>query len=69
MTSEEMEKIEENIEDIKNYGVKRVGLFGSYVRNAQKLESERDILVRFVNSKKTFDKYMDPLASSGRRWL
>ena len=69
LTSEEMEKIEENIEDIKNYGVKRIGLFGSYVRNAQKLESERDILVRLGNSKKTFDKYMDPLASSGRRWL
>jgi len=59
-TSEElMEKIEENIEDIKKYGVKRIGLFGSYVRNEQKSESDIDILVRFERGKKTFDNYMD----------
>ncbi len=69
LTSEEMEKIEENIEDIKKYCVKRIGLFGSYVRNAQKLESDRDILVRLGNSKKTSDKYIDLIASTGRRWL
>jgi len=69
LTSEEMEKIEENIEDIKNYCVKRIGLFGSYVRNAQKIERERDILVRLGNAKKTFDKYIDLLTSTGRRWL
>jgi len=59
-TSEElMEKLEENIEDIKKYGVKRIGLFGSYVRNEQKSESDIDILVRFERGKKTFDNYMD----------
>lgn len=70
LTSEEhMEKIEENIEDIKNYCVKRIGLFGSYVRTNQKSERERDILVRLGNSKKTFDKYIDLLTSTRRRWL
>ena len=60
LTSEEiMEKIEENIETIKKYGVKRIELFGSYVRNEQKPESDIDLLVRFERSKKTFDNYMD----------
>ena len=60
LTSEEiLEKIEENIETIKKYGVKRIGLFGSYVRNEQKPESDIDLLVGFERSKKTFDNYMD----------
>lgn len=59
-TSEElMEKHEKNIEDIKKYGVKEIGLFGSYVRNEQKSESDIDILVGFERGKKTFDNYMD----------
>lgn len=60
LTSEEiMEKIEGNIENIKKYGVRRIGLFGSYVKNEQKSESDIDILVRFERGKKTFDNYMD----------
>ena len=60
LTSEElMKKIEGNIENIKKYGVKRIGLIGSYVRNEQKSESGIDILVRFERGKKTFDNYMD----------
>jgi hypothetical protein len=46
-TSEELiEKLEENIEDIKKYGVKRIGLFGSYVRNEQK--SEKPNLKQYI---------------------
>lgn len=52
-------KTEENIEKIKKYGVKRIGVFGSYVRNEQKSESDVDILVEFEKGKKTFDNYMD----------
>ena len=59
-TSEELlEKLKENIEPIKRYGVKSIGLFGSYVRNEQKSESDIDILVKFESGKKTFDNYMD----------
>ena len=54
-----LEKLEENIEHIKKYGVKEIGLFGSYVRNEQKSESDIDILVKFEPGKKTFDNYMD----------
>ena len=60
LTSEEiMKKIEGNMENIKKYGVKRIGLFGSYVRNEQKSESDIDVLVGFERGKKTFDNYMD----------
>ncbi|RLI73953.1 nucleotidyltransferase [Archaeoglobales archaeon] len=54
-----LEKIEENKEKIKRYGVKRIGLFGSYVRGEQRAKSDIDILVEFVEGKKTFDNYMD----------
>lgn len=51
-------RIEENERRIKGYGVKRLGLFGSYVRNEQKRKSDIDILVEFEKEKITFDNYM-----------
>ncbi|MFQ6088972.1 MAG: nucleotidyltransferase family protein [Candidatus Methanofastidiosia archaeon] len=54
-----MRKFEENVEKIKEYGVKRIGLFGSYLRNEQKTDSDIDVLVEFEKDKKTFDNYMD----------
>lgn len=51
-------RIEENERRIKGYGVKRLGLFGSYVRNKQKRKSDIDILVEFEKEKVTFDNYM-----------
>ncbi len=52
-------KLEENKDSIKKYGVKRIGLFGSYTRNEQKPTSDIDILVEFEKGKITFDNYMD----------
>ena len=40
--------------DIASYGAKRLGLFGSYVRNQQKETSDIDLLVEFQKGKKTF---------------
>lgn len=54
-----MEKIENNFAHIKNYGIEKIGLFGSYVRNEQKTKSDIDILMEFEKGKKTFDNYMD----------
>ena len=51
-------KIEENREKIKKYGVKRIGVFGSYVRGQPKEKSDVDILVEFEKGKITFDNYM-----------
>lgn len=52
-------KLEENTATIKKYGVKRIGLFGSYLRKEQKPTSDIDILVEFEKGKVTFDNYMD----------
>jgi predicted nucleotidyltransferase len=60
LTSEDiLIKIEENIQSIRKFGVKKIGLFGSYSKNKQKIESDIDILVEFKKGKKTFDNYMD----------
>ena len=60
LTSEAIiEKIDENGKKIRGYGVKRIGLFGSYMRNEQKVGSDIDILVEFEKGKKTFDNYMN----------
>ena len=39
--------------------VKRIGLFGSYVKNEQTAESDIDLVVEFEKGKKTFDNYME----------
>lgn len=54
-----IEKINENIDKIKKYDVKKIGLFGSYLRNQQNSESDVDILVEFEKDGITFDNYMD----------
>ena len=41
----------------KRFSVKRIGLFGSFVRGSQHGKSDVDILVEFENP--TFDNYMD----------
>ncbi len=42
--------------DIKQFEVKRIGLFGSFLRNEQKKGSDLDFLVEF--KKQSFDNYM-----------
>jgi len=41
----------------ERYGVKRIGVFGSYVRGEEKETSDVDILVEF--EKPTFDNFID----------
>ena len=53
-----IKKLEENRERIKGYGVRRIGLFGSYARGEERQKSDIDILVEFEKGKKTFDNYM-----------
>ncbi|ETW96230.1 MAG: nucleotidyltransferase [Candidatus Entotheonella factor] len=43
---------------IKQLGVKRLGLFGSFVRRQQNTESDVDVLVEFEPGCKTFDAFM-----------
>ena len=58
-TEKILELMQENQKKIEKYGVKKIGLFGSFVKNKQKSNSDIDILVEFKKGKKTFDNYMD----------
>ena len=42
-----LKKIEERKGDIRKYGVKKIGLFGSYAKGRQKKKSDIDFLVEF----------------------
>ena len=60
LTSEEvLRKIKENRDKIKRFGVKRIGLFGSYARGKQRVESDVDIVVEFEKGKATLDNFLD----------
>ena len=60
LTSESiMKKLEEHRDKLKRYGVKRIGLFGSFVRSEQTPGSDIDVLVEFERGEKTFDNYLD----------
>ena len=48
-----------NREHLARFGVKRFGLFGSFVRSEQNEESDVDILVDFDPNEKTFDNFMN----------
>ncbi|MFH0960507.1 MAG: nucleotidyltransferase family protein [Pseudomonadota bacterium] len=52
-----LQKLDENRDTIKSFGVRKLGLFGSYARGDEKQASDMDFLVEF--EKKTFDNYMD----------
>lgn len=53
LTSDKILKIiNENKDTIKKFGVKNIGLFGSYAINKQKKESDIDLLVEFEKGKK-----------------
>ena len=44
---------------LQNYGVKRIGLFGSYLRGENKKESDIDFLVEFEEGQKNYDNFID----------
>lgn len=59
----DIQKIEviliKNINNIKNYGVLRLGIFGSYSKGHPTEDSDIDILITFEPNMKTFDNYID----------
>lgn len=50
--------IAQHQQEIKQFGVKRCGLFGSYVRGQHTSRSDIDVLVEFDPGQKTFDNFM-----------
>ena len=43
---------------VKAFGVKRLGLFGSFVRDAPHDTSDVDLIVEFASGQKTFEHFM-----------
>lgn len=43
--------------DIEKFGVKSIGLFGSYLKNNATHNSDIDIYIDFIKEKKTFKNY------------
>lgn len=48
----------ENRGQLKLLGVRRLGLFGSFVRGEQHVDSDVDFLVEFEPDQKTYDHFM-----------
>lgn len=58
-TKEEiLERLLKERERIRSLGVRRLGLFGSFVRGAQAPASDVDLLVEFEPGRKSFDSFM-----------
>ena len=51
--------LEKNQSRIRDLGIKRIGLFGSFVRGEQRPESDIELLVVFRSGQKTFDNFME----------
>ncbi len=52
------DKITSNALLIQQYGISKIGLFGSYARQEQNKDSDIDILIDFQKDKETFDNFM-----------
>lgn len=51
--------LHQNQPRLRAFGVKRIGLFGSFVRGEQTAQSDVDLLVEFEPQQKTFDNFME----------
>jgi predicted nucleotidyltransferase len=60
-----------NSDRLRDYGVARIGLFGSYLRGTQDHDSDIDLLVEFLPGRKSFDNFINLAIfledNSGRR--
>jgi uncharacterized protein len=54
-----LEALNQSQSHLRSLGVRRIGLFGSFVRNEQAADSDIDLLVEFEPEKKTFDNFME----------
>ena len=58
-SSEVLQSLRSRLEELNRYGVERIGVFGSYATGTMREDSDLDVLVRFRESARTFDNYMD----------
>ena len=53
-----IKKIRSKRSEIASYGIRVIGLFGSYARNEQTESSDIDILIDFEPEKENFDNFL-----------
>ncbi len=60
MTTKEniLKLLKSNKLKLAEFGIRNVGLFGSYIRNEQSSESDIDLLIDFEPEKENFDNFM-----------
>ncbi len=51
--------LDQHQSQLRALGVRRIGLFGSFVRGEQRPDSDIDLLVEFEPGQKTFDTFME----------
>lgn len=65
---EVIQQIKNNKNKIQGFGVKQIGLFGSFTKGGIREDSDLDILVIFDPEQKTFRNFMD-LSFFSRRFI
>jgi len=53
-----IQAIQDNTAHVRAYGVRKLGIFGSFATSRQSAGSDIDVLVEFERGDKTFDNYM-----------
>ncbi len=53
-----LERLKDLESQLRSFGVKRLGLFGSFVREEQNPTSDVDVLLDFEAGRKSFDRFM-----------
>lgn len=51
-------RVADQQQHLRRFGVQRLGVFGSFVREQQQETSDIDVLVEFAPGHKTFDNFM-----------
>ena len=52
-------RIKSRLQELDQYGVEQIGVFGSCATGIMREDSDIDVLVRFHESARTLDNYMD----------
>lgn len=60
MTTKEdiIKKLKSNKREFSKFGIRNIGLFGSYLHNEQSSESDIDLLIDFEPEEENFDNFM-----------
>ena len=54
-----LKQLHNHRDEIKKFGVKNLGLFGSFVKDSANKESDIDLLIEFNKDQKTFDNFIN----------